>query len=65
MEEIQTMDRKTFIDEMKRLIEAKEITDIESYVYEKQASRTKAKKDLQGEEWEGVQIRKHTLYIKK
>ena len=59
------MTREDFIAEFKRLVASGEATDIESYIYANEASRTKAKKDLQGEAWEEIKIRKHYIYIKR
>jgi hypothetical protein len=59
------MSRKELIEEIKKLVASGEMTDIEGYIYANEASRTKAKKDLQGEAWEEIKIRKHYIYIKR
>lgn len=59
------MSREDFIKELKRLIASGEVTDIESFIYANEDSRTKAKKILKSEEYEEVKIRKHFIYVKK
>lgn len=59
------MNRIEFIEEFRRLVDTGEIVDIESFCYANEFSRTKAKKILNGQEYEAVLIRKHSLYIKK
>lgn len=59
------MDRAEFIKEAKRLISIGEMTDVESYVRTLDASRTKARTDLESQEWDKITIRKRIIYIKK
>lgn len=59
------MDRAEFIKEVKRLISIGEMTDVESYVRTLDTSRTKARTDLESQEWDKITIRKRIIYIKK
>ena len=59
------MEREEFIQEAQRLISTGELTDVESYVRTNDASRTKARTDLDSNEWHKLTIRKRFIYVKK
>jgi len=58
------MNRQELIQQIKDMIANGEITDIESYVYASQNSRTKAKSVLRSNLYTEVKVRKQTIYIK-
>ena len=59
------MTNTEFIETFRAKVALGEITDIESYCYCNNVSRTKAQKELNGQDWAGSKIGKHFIYIKK
>ena len=59
------MTNTEFIELFKTKVESGDITDIESYCHRNNVSRTKAQKELNGQDWAGSKIGKHFIYIKK